>query len=92
MIFEIQFVATDGDMYLVSRSLEELDRNYDDEDYALILIDNPNSKEDGYFEINILKDKEVDGNFTGKAYVAEYKNTDDIMPETTYNANLTIRQ
>lgn len=53
-----------------------LERNYDDEEYALYFI---NIGNDEYLEINFLKDDK--GNFTNEAYVCVYDEGDDTNPK-----------
>lgn len=89
MTFKVDFNAN-GKNYSVKRELNELDRNFDDEQYALILIENEQSSTGGYYEINLLKSAELNGKFNGHAYVAEYANDDDTMPKDLLDAKLTI--
>ena len=56
----------------------ELDRNYDDEETALVFIHNDESDTGGYFELNLRKDKQ--GHFTGGGYVCEYDCEEDSEP------------
>ena len=76
MLIEYKFTSKDG------REIEglrtELDRNYADEEQALVLIGNDESDTGGYFELNIRKDEQ--GRFTGGGYVAEYDSEDDVTP------------
>lgn len=89
MTFKVEFNANGKD-YSVERNLTELDRNFDDEQYALILMENEQSNTGGYYEINLLKSTELNGKFNGHAYVAEYTNNDDTMPKDLLDAKLTI--
>ena len=89
MKFKVEFNANGKD-YSVERNLTELDRNFDDEQYALILMENEQSNTGGYYEINLLKSAELNGKFNGKVYVAEYANDDDTMPKDFLDAKLTI--
>ena len=76
MLIEYKFTSQDG------REIEglrtELDRNYDDEELALVFIHNDESDAGGYFELNIRKDEQ--GRFTGGGYMAEYDSVDDSEP------------
>ena len=56
----------------------ELDRNYDDEEQALVIIKNDESDTGGYFELNLCKDDR--GRFTGSGYMAEYDSENDCEP------------
>lgn len=62
-----------GKQYSFLLNTDKLDRNYSDENYAYWVFEH-----DGhYFEINIWKDKEIDGEFTtnGKVYgFIDYEN------------------
>ena len=65
----------------------ELDRNYPDEETALIFMeDEHHADTKGYFELNIRKDK--DGRLTQEGYVAEYESSDDA--ETAHITELTL--
>lgn len=76
-----------GQEYVYEREASNLDRNYNDEPYALILEPIPNT-ENGLFEINILKDAEVDGKLREDGYVAIYENADNTMCEITLNCQI----
>ena len=52
---------------------ERLDRNYNDEPYAYWVVVEKNIR---FFEVNILKTAEVDGDFTNKGYVKCYDSID----------------
>lgn len=64
-----------GKTYKGSISENCLERNYDDEDYALHFI---RINDDEYLEINFCKDNH--GNFTDEAYVCVYDSEDDTAP------------
>lgn len=64
-----------GKTYKGSISENCLERNYDDEDYALHFI---SINDDEYLEINFCKDNH--GNFTNEAYVCVYDSEDDTAP------------
>ena len=68
--------------YKFERELEEFDRNYDDEPYCYFLVD-CNEFEDGGFEINIIKDAEINGYLTHNGYIDVYENWCDNAPKTT---------
>lgn len=76
MLIEYKFTTQDG------REIEglrtELDRNYDDEETALVFIHNDESDTGGYFELNLRKDEQ--GHFTGGGYVCEYDCEEDSEP------------
>jgi hypothetical protein len=76
MIIEYKFTTQDGREIEGMRT--ELDRNYPDEEQALVLIADDESDTGGYFELNIRKDK--DGRLTGGGYMAEYDSEDDSEP------------
>ena len=76
MLIEFKFTSKDGQEIEGLRT--EFDRNYPDEDTAMVLIANDESDTGGYFELNIRKDDT--GHFTGGGYVAEYDSEDDSEP------------
>lgn len=85
MIIKFKFTSFDGQVIEGMRT--ELDRNYPDEETALILVeDEHHADTEGYFEVNIRKDK--DGRLTQEGYVAEYESSDDA--ETAHITELTL--
>ena len=60
-----------GKKIIAERQLENLDRNYYDEPYAYFF---KRFGKHGVYEINILKDKEVDGNLLHQGYVNVFPN------------------
>ena len=85
MIIRFKFTSFDGQ--IVEGMRTELDRNYPDEETALILVeDEHHADTDGYFELNIRKDK--DGRLTQDGYVAEYESSDEA--EAAHITELTL--
>jgi len=76
MIIEYKFTTQDGREIEGMRT--ELDRNYPDEEQALVLIADDESDTGGYFELNLRKDEA--GRLTGGGYMAEYDSEDDSEP------------
>lgn len=62
-----------GKTYNFTLDTERLDRNYNDEPYAYWVVVEKNIR---FFEVNILKTAEVDGDFTNKGYVKCYDSID----------------
>ena len=75
-----------GVNYKYTCPYNELDRNYDDENYAYFLKDIPNT-ECGLFEINILKDKETEL-MIEEGYVAAYSVPEQAAPDTLIDASI----
>jgi len=85
MIIRFKFTSFDGQ--IVEGMRTELDRNYPDEETALIFVeDEHHADTEGYFELNIRKDK--DGQLTQDGYVAEYESSDEA--ETAHITELTL--
>ena len=78
MIINIEFTTARGYKYETMRT--EFDRNYRDEEQALIFVE---SEEDDFkgFEVNVRK---VHGKPFSEGYVCEYASTDDTDPQTIY--------
>lgn len=76
MIINFKFMSKDGQEIEGMRT--KIDRNYDDEETALVFIQNEESDTGGYFELNLRKDEQ--GEFTGGGYMAEYDSEDDSEP------------
>lgn len=76
MIINFKFTSKDGQEIEGMRT--ELDRNYDDEETALVLIQNEESDTGGYFELNIYKHK--NGSLISDGYVCEYDCEEDSKP------------
>ena len=82
MLIEVSFKSSLGFDY--HEIVTELDRNYDDEPYALIFIDSQESRFGGYYEVNILKDDK--GNLKEEdAYVNGFDFKEDTEPCETIN-------
>ena len=84
---DIKIQATfeyEGVNYKYTCPYNELDRIYDDENYAYFLKDIPNT-ECGLFEINILKDKETEL-MIEEGYVAAYSAPEQAAPDTFIDA------
>lgn len=75
-----------GVNYKYTCPYNELDRNYDDENYAYFLKDIPNT-ECGLFEINIQKDKETEL-MIENGYVAIYSAPEQAAPNTIIEASI----
>ena len=87
MIIKYKFTSFDGQKIEGMRT--ELDRNYDDEEYALIFIEDENHMNtEGYFELNILKDE--DGKLKSEGYVAEYIDSDQTEAEHITDVELEV--
>ena len=71
-----EFTSSKGDVIKIDKGA--FDRNYDDEETAMIFVTDRRSKQDGYFELNVMKDEQ--GRLTEDAYVCEYENTDATDP------------
>ena len=72
MIINYKFTSYDGQEIEGMRT--EFDRNYDDEETAIFFVeDEHHADTEGYFEVNIRKDK--DGRLMQEGYVAEYENS-----------------
>lgn len=85
MIIRFKFTSFDGQEIEGMRT--ELDRNYPDEETALIFLeDEHHADTEGYFELNIRKDK--DGRLIQEGYVAEYESSDEA--ETAHITELTL--
>ena len=80
MIINIEFTTARGYKYETMRT--EFDRNYRDEEQALIFVESEEDDFSGYFEVNVRK---VDGIPFSEGYVCEYASTDDADPQTIYN-------
>lgn len=76
----------EGVNYKYTCPYNELDRNYDDETYAYFLKDIPNT-ECGFFEINILKDKETEL-MIKDGYVAIYSAPEQAAPDTLIDVSI----
>lgn len=76
----------EGVNYKYTCPYNELDRNYDDENYAYFLKNIPNT-ECGLFEINILKDKETEL-MIKDGYVAIYSAPEQAAPNTIIEASI----
>lgn len=76
----------EGTMYQCTCPYNELDRNYDDENYAYFLKSIPNT-ECGLFEINILKDKETEL-MIEDGYVAIYSAPEQAAPDTLIDVSI----
>ena len=79
MIINIEFTTARGYKYETMRT--EFDRNYRDEEQALIFIESEEDDFNGYFEVNVRK---VHGKPFSEGYVCEYASTDDTDPQTIY--------
>ncbi|MBQ8713105.1 MAG: hypothetical protein IJ551_09860 [Prevotella sp.] len=77
MIIEYKFKTQGG--ATVEGMRTELDRNYSDEETALVFIDNEADDTGGYFELNVRKDAE--GHLLPEGYAAYYADTDQTEPE-----------
>lgn len=79
MIINYKFQTTSGKVYEGMRT--EFDRNYQDEGTAMFFIeDEENTDTEGYFEVNLCKDKSEHGKLTGYGYVCEYPESDMTEP------------
>jgi hypothetical protein len=81
MIINIEFTTSRGYKYETMRT--EFDRNYRDEETAMIFVESEEDDFKGYFEVNIRKDKQ--GKAISEGYVCEYASSDDNDPQTIYN-------
>lgn len=77
-----------GVNYKYTCPYNELDRNYDDENYAYFLKSIPNT-ECGLFEINILKDKETEL-MIKDGYVAIYSAPEQAAPDTLIDVSIAL--
>ena len=77
-----------GVNYKYTCPYNELNRNYDDENYAYFLKDIPNT-ECGLFEINIQKEEKKDL-LIEKGYVAIYSAPEQAAPDTIIDASITF--
>ena len=75
-----------GVNYKYTCPYNQLDRNYDDENYAYFLKDIPNT-ECGLFEINILKDKETKL-MIKEGYIAIYSAPEQAAPDTLIDVSI----
>ena len=82
---QVEFVYN-GVNYQYTCPYNQLDRNYDDENYAYFLKSIPNT-ECGLFEINILKDKETEL-MIEDGYVAIYSAPEQAAPDTLIDASI----
>lgn len=80
MIINIEFTTARGYKYETMRT--EFDRNYRDEEQALIFIESEEDDFNGYFEVNIRKDEH--GKAISEGYVCEYASTEDSDPQAIY--------
>lgn len=85
MLIEYKFTSQSGQEIEGLRT--ELDRNYADEETALVFIPNMESDTGGYFELNLRKDEQ--GHLTGGGYVCEYDSEDDSQ-ESYINTEITL--
>lgn len=76
----------EGVNYKYTCPYNQLDRNYDDENYAYFLKNIPNT-ECGLFEINIQKDKETEL-MIENGYVAIYSAPEQAAPDTLIDASI----
>ena len=76
----------EGVNYKYTCPYNQLDRNYDDENYADFLKNIPNT-ECGLFEINIQKDKETEL-MVEDGYVAIYSAPEQAAPDTIIDASI----
>ena len=88
MITHIEFTTARGYKYETMRT--EFDRNYQDEDTAMIFIESEEDGFDGYFEVNFPLDENRKPTADG-AYVCEYESEDDCDPIQIYHdVNITL--
>ena len=80
MIINIEFTTSRGYKYETMRT--EFDRNYRDEETAMIFVQTEEDDFSGYFEVNIRKKSGIPFN---EGYVCEYANEEDNDPQTIYN-------
>ena len=80
MIINIEFTTSRGFKYETMRT--EFDRNYRDEETAMIFVQTEEDDFNGYFEVNVRK---VNGKPFSEGYVCEYASSDDNEPQTIYN-------
>lgn len=76
MKLEIKFKSESGYEYETLRT--EWDRNYADEETAMVFIQSDEDDFDGYYEVNVRKD--AAGEFTGGGYVCRYDSEDAMDP------------
>lgn len=76
MKLEIKFKSESGYEYETLRT--EWDRNYADEETAMVFIRSEEDDFDGYYEVNVRKD--AAGEFTGGGYVCRYDSEDAMEP------------
>ena len=86
MVVRFKFTSFDGQIIEGMRT--EFDRNYDDEETAIIFIeDEHHTDTEGYFELNVRKEQ---GKLTQEGYVCEYTSTDDT--DAAHMTDLTMLQ
>ena len=73
MKIQADYIFEDKSYHFI-RSVDDFDRNYDDESYAYFIEPRTNT-EDGFFEINILRNDDGDV-LQENGYVAVYDSTD----------------
>lgn len=86
MIIKATFTHN-GKTRTYKRDSNDLDRNYDDEPYALIIEKLPKSKY-GIYEINVQKDDESGKLIESDGYVAVYEDMDDCEPTELIDAQI----
>ena len=82
MIINIEFTTARGYKYETMRT--EFDRNYQDEETAMVFVQTEEDDFEGYFEVNFPKDENRKPTAEG-AYVCEYESEDDCDPATIYH-------
>lgn len=75
-----------GKHFVFCRPFSELDRNYNDEEFAYFLERVPGT-DCGLFEINVFKDV-LNGNLKEDGYVGIYENGDEVMPANILKARI----
>ena len=85
MKIQSNFIFEDKTYHFL-RSVKDLDRNYDDEPYAYFIEPRTNT-EDGFFEINILKNGNG-GTLKKDGYIAIYESTEQTFPDKIINCQI----
>ena len=81
MIINIKFKDNNGKLIETTRT--EFDRNYDDEETAIIFIEKDATDTEGYYEVNVRKSEECKP--LAEGYVCDYRSSDDTEPTDIIN-------
>lgn len=91
MIINNEFTTARGYKYETMRT--EFDRNYEDEGTAIVFIQSEEDDFDGYYEVNVCKDKAEFGKLTENAYICVYDSEDETEPsQMIYDVAISLKE